>query len=157
MIHFFVLGLLIMAGLLLVGQWFSRENPRKIIKILKFTLFGIVGAAVLFFILTGKLAWAFFAIPAMIPWFLRARAAHSIYRSFFKSSGYKRKGSENVASRNQLSRAQAFEILGLKEDANEQQIRDAHRRLIAGIHPDHGGSTYLAVQINQAKETLLGK
>ena len=158
MIHFFVLGLLIMAGLLLVGQWFSRENPRKIIKILKFSLFGVVGAAILFFILTGKFAWAFFAIPAMIPWFLRARAAHSAYRSFFKSSSdYKGKSSENFASRNQLSRAQALEILGLNEDANEQQIRDAHRRLISGIHPDHGGSTYLAVQINQAKETLLGK
>ena len=56
-----------------------------------------------------------------------------------------------------MSKAKALEILGLREGANEQQIRDAHRRLITGIHPDHGGSTFLAVQINQAKETLLEK
>jgi hypothetical protein len=159
MINIFVLGLLLMAGLLMLGRWYSSANPKIIIKVLKFLLFGIIGAAVLFFISTGKLAWAFFAIPALVPWFLRARTVHRAYRNFFKASnsdydGFGGAGSETV---NKMSKAKALEILGLKEGANEQQIRDAHRRLITGIHPDHGGSTYLAVQINQAKETLLEK
>ena len=56
-----------------------------------------------------------------------------------------------------MSKARAFEVLGLEDDANEQQIKEAHRRLISGIHPDHGGSTFLAMQINQAKDILIGK
>ena len=81
MIHFFVLGLLLMAGLILIGRWFSEADPTKLIRILKYLLFGIIGAAVLFFIFTGKFAWAFFSIPALVPWFLRVRMAHQVFRN----------------------------------------------------------------------------
>ena len=55
-----------------------------------------------------------------------------------------------------MSRAEAYQVLGLKPGANEAEIRDAHRRLMRAAHPDSGGSDWLATRINQARDVLLG-
>lgn len=63
---------------------------------------------------------------------------------------------QDAAPNGMMSREQAYDVLGLAPGASETMIREAHRRLMKKMHPDQGGSNYLAAQINRAKDVLLG-
>src|SRR5262245_34040737 len=54
-----------------------------------------------------------------------------------------------------MSMGEALEILGLEQSAEVWQISEAHRRLMQKLHPDRGGSAYLAIKVTQARDVLL--
>ena len=123
-------------------------------------------AAILAAVVIGRAPiWALMvsAAGAAVPWINRFMVARQMWKNFerqFAQRGNTAPPPDEPpppsALTGLMTRAEAWQILGLKPGAEKEEILAAHRRLIQKIHPDLGGSDYLATRINQAKDKLVG-
>ncbi|MEX1031756.1 MAG: molecular chaperone DnaJ [Cellvibrionaceae bacterium] len=90
------------------------------------------------------------------------RESHNLLLAYlqhrYKSEQFRdQNGGAANADQGTMSRREALEILGLEEGASTEDIVSAHKKLMQRLHPDRGGSNYLAVKVNQAKALLVGR
>ncbi len=145
---------LVLIGVIGYLGWYTTPAWRK--RALRSILLYGAGIFVLVLVLTGRLPWLFALICAALPWLNRALAAKRAWRIFGKfrkpEADSRRRGPTPGGS---MDVAEAYEVLGLAPGAGRQEIIEAYRKLMHKIHPDRGGSDYLAARINQAREVLL--
>ncbi len=138
-----------------IRHWLRQLAPAQRQQLLRNTLFWGGGGLLVLAIMSGHLNPLFAALPALVLALARLeKALHllPLVQQFWQST---RSHSSVAPAQSQMTDMEARSILGVAIDADVATIRAAHRRLMQRIHPDRGGSDYLAAQINAAKRHLL--
>ena len=78
-----------------------------------------------------------------------------LLKTFFAARSGRAHTASHTAQSGHLTKKDAYQVLGLQDGASRDEIVAAHRKLIQKLHPDRGGSPYLAKVINEAKQLLL--
>lgn len=155
---------LILVGALYLVRWFLKTPAENVAATIRKSAFFVVGIGLIALAATGKLHWLFAflgaAIPVLVrqgPNLLRLFGLYQTVKGARNQSGPQPQGgsTQRPPRGNRMSPDEAYAVLGLQTGASKEAIIKAHRELIQKVHPDRGGSTHLAAQINEAKRVLL--
>jgi hypothetical protein len=163
-----LIGVLALALTVWLLKSFARSDRRYLAMILSRigrTLGGVLALAAAGFI--GVRGDLFVAVPlavfglSMLGW----QPARELVGAYFDRRYVRRderREDDAAAGRHtpparagKMPEQEAYQILGLQPGASADDITRAHRALIKKLHPDQGGSTYLAARVNEAKDVLL--
>lgn len=161
-----VLLILLIIGAFWVLAHIKRQPPAQRRKLFLRSALGAVVIVLLMMAVTGRMHWLFALIGALLP-FARGLFGMGLQvlplwlrRKQSQTGQAHDENSRQKKSHRDLDIREALDVLGLEGDITQgeisaQMINDAHRRLIQKLHPDRGGSDYLAAKINQARDLLL--
>ena len=156
--------LIAVAGIaLILWHKISKTQGEQRKKMIMWSVIGSVLAILAILAVTGHLNIITAMIAGAVA--LLPRAMQLLKYLPFINRLYQQHGQQNAQNQQQtpprngkqaMSKEEAMEVLGLKPGYTQEDIKLAHRRMMQKVHPDRGGSDYLAAQINQAKDILLG-
>ncbi len=149
---YFVAGLFVLGMGLLFIKWLTETTPKNIKVVLAFVVFLLFVIATIGLFASGRFV---LSVPTLFGAFVayqRYRMVKNLWRQMNGRSG---QTGGNVDNRTSMSKENAADVLGVNVNANEGEIKKAHKKLMKKYHPDQGGSTYQAKEINEAKDILL--
>ncbi len=151
---FLAIGIILAALLLLLMHWWADATVASAKRSLMWAVIAVCILLAMVLLATGKALLA--AVPAgyaMLRMF-GPMAASKLLKNFkMGKTGFGGSGKSNQTT---MSRAEALEVLGLEDRATNTEINEAFRRLMSQVHPDKGGSDWMAAKLNDARKTLLG-
>ncbi len=156
-----VLLIAILGIALLLWYKIKLAKPAEKKKLIFWSIAGALGAVLLLLAMTGHLniitaaiAGLFALVPRVIQYARYIPFISQMYNRNKVDSGPSQQAPS--ANSGSMDKNQAYEILGLKPGCTKEEILQAHKRMMQKMHPDRGGSDFMAAQINKAKDTLLG-
>lgn len=155
---------ILLALVVVVGLWFAMAYIRRLpaaqrrkllLRGAAWSLVIVLGALVI----TGRLHWLVALFGAMIP-LAKILLGFGLQLFPLWRQRTQQQQQRSAPTSQEMSTREAMDTLGLKGDPQSGDVTrtmvvDAHRRLMQKLHPDRGGSDYLAAKINEAKDVLL--
>ncbi len=147
---FLAVGLVSLLALLLVASLATRLSVRHLRLLALVTLFIILGAGLVVLALAGRYGLAA-PLGFIMMWLLR------LWRVTRGSdnAGKAESAADGKAGTQPMTVAEARDVLGVDAAASREEIETAYRDLIVKNHPDHGGTDWIAAQLNHARDILL--
>lgn len=158
---------LVLALIVIVGLWAAMAYIKRLPQaqrrrlLIRSALWG-GGLLLILMVATGRVHWIFALIGALFPlaklMLTLGLQLFPLWKQQQQKQQQSDQGSAKAPPSGPMTVREAMDTLGLKCEVaqlDRDQIVAAHRRLMQKIHPDRGGSDYLAAKVNEAKELLL--